>query len=513
MELLNLFETSPSPQQIGTQTRPLLQAIAGYDSAQVLTERNDLHHILDLRALVAGFSAADPETVATAAAAWLAEHDDPDALGDWIMDTAVFINPVAPLLPEPVLRALARATAGPAAPWLFPRYFPPRKLYDYKSRAALHAFDLAFREIMAADVGRRIDGLALLVESFDRAVGYEKVLDELTRPRVDAPVEESVRFQTLFSGLTRDHIIGPPEQRDEATSEQAALRMWQIARSDWRIYHPLVDGIVELCASPAVASRIADHLLAETATTRESPRCKSALFRLLARARRADEMRQHAPDASWESVAAIADVYEELGRTDDAIAVVEAHKPSAKRNAALKRLKTAAGRGAEALAHVTIEPEDVDRLARELGIDAPEIERVGRERAKDKGPWLELALRRGAFDDAAQLATESFHPERLDALLGASPAIPADLAFRIAARVLELALAPSTVWDDEARAKQVASAAIAAALEFAPDDKARARFVATTGKKLDRLVAKTRDYFLRELAFSVQDLLAQRAVD
>jgi hypothetical protein len=484
------LEHASTPSAIAQRAPLLLEELCRY-SGMVLHPQHDLDHVLLLHKLVGILARAEPDELARVMAAKLGTDRD---ASDRVMAAVAYPNPAADVvIAAPIKTALAAATAAPSDDgWRFPRLFWPVAWVTAPSLH--HNIDLAIAELFeTSDLARRGSGLVRFLD---------EVVQTLTTR--DADLESIVR--SAIEG-----VLAPLEQCSAVVADETALawfsRVFDMLRT-LDIARDVVSDLHALCRNVAVANPAIEHVLAGAPSTRAKPPVKILLFRLYERAQRPDDMATSSPDRkNVDYTLATAAAFEATGRVGDAIAYLRKLKPSARRDEALERLLRASGDSAASLAHLHIEPENVERLAREHAVPVAELISRGASQAKDKGSWIELALRRGELEEARRLADEAFHPDQLPRLLAAHPDLPPALACKLAVRAVEQVLAPSTEWRDAAEAQRTAILAARTALERAASDAERDKLRASFRKKIDRITKKSTSHFHRELAFTVDETL------
>jgi len=398
---------------------------------------------------------------------------------DVVMAKLLFLPPLATQkLRDSTITALVDAR-GRDDGWRFPRYFPSKQLvaaWDSRAPAATITRGLArggavaVDELLRASGERQLDGVARLIEVMCGALKHGPNDDAL-----DYGLDKTLCGLVPMS-IARDADV------DDRARVAFVQRVWRTLRP-WR--EPLARLVLELptaCPTVASASGAIDALAGEA----DHWTIKRVLYELCAIARRPNDMAKYAASPQARKLlrlhrrgedvdehVEIARAYEDCGRIDEAIAWLDRGKPNAKRLETLDRLQAKSGR---------------PRVAKPA--DALET--------------LEDALRVGVLDPAHLKAVTD--PEKLAGLISRHQLADA-IACAVAYRVVELAIAPKTIWLDADLARSVTLAAVRTTIDRAKDDVERAELRTKLRKKTKRVIDKG-GYFERELALAIEDELA-----
>jgi hypothetical protein len=127
-------------------------------------------------------------------------------------------------------------------------------------------------------------------------------------------------------------------------------------------------------------------------------------------------------------------------------------------------------------------------------------------RRGEENDWLEFLVRESEWKRAL-LATKAADPELVLRLLAS--ALPPATAHELARTCLEHVLDTKKVWPNATRAKEVVALLLNQTLTLAPDAKSRAKALKQAHSRVDKVIAKSTDFFTRELAFALEDALTK----
>jgi hypothetical protein len=492
----------PTPEWIGLNTPLFLAAIGNYYSPETVFNEEQRN---SLTAILLTFSRADPSTVARAVREWLHVNPLDAAARNRQLAEVLFTHPsVSACVDQPVLEAIADALLeGQSGAWRFARFFPQGCAEADDFARVRGQVGFAITEACSGSVvERRVDGLLRVLEC---TMTVFRQSPQLATPTREGRME-FVLGPTIRSVVNLVLRAVPHAQSTDDVAEGWFLRLWAVLRSGgWvELFREDVTSLAAMCPTPGAAARTAALLAAETPTLRANARVRMLRFELARRLNAADDMRALLTrDASWQACRLVLDAYLSQHREAEAISFAEQLPRSAERDFFLSR-QLATTRPNEALELTTITPTNVVEVAKRLGKPIDEVIEHGLSKARDHGPWFRSFINLRDWDHAKALAPKT-HPSVLLEALNA-PEIPGALAAKLSMTALEGVLKDSTVWMDDATARQTTRAAFDAALRLT-ELKKRPAFLAKTRTRVDKAIGKLG--FVRTLAFILDDALKE----
>lgn len=265
--------------------------------------------------------------------------------------------------------------------------------------------------------------------------------------------------------------------------------------------------IASILNTKEAANEAVKVLREETKTVQGSPTFRPLLFALLAQLDDPDALREALPASpTWQHHAMIASAYEKCGRGADAVAYLKTLRESADRDALLQRLLRETTTPDEAFASERPHPSNLDALMKRYGKSRQELVVVGVERMRrgEEDQWLDFLVREAEWKQAL-VVTKGADPECVLRIL--STPLPQTQAHELARTCLEHVLDTKKVWRDAARAKEVVALLVNKTVELAPDAKARNKAMKQARTRTDKVIQKSADFFVRELAFALDEAL------
>jgi hypothetical protein len=356
---------------------------------------------------------------------------------------------------------------------------------------ALQAFDQAVRP--ETKVGYQQHWLRDLASSMRQPLAH--ILLGIVRALPQASVDRSALFSRLWAWLRMGWLDEFRYVKFDATS---------VARhNDWS------DEIASILDTREALQEAVKVLRAETKTVQASPTFRPLLFALFTRLEDPDAMVEALPASpEWQRHEAIVHAYEKQGRSADAITYLNSLRASPDKDALLRRLLRETASPEEAFASEHPHPSNLAALMERYGKTKSELIDVGLERMRrgEENDWLEFLVRESEWKRAL-LATKAADPELVLRLL--TTALPPATAHELARTCLEHVLDTKKVWSNATRAKEVVALLLNQTLALAPDAKSRAKALKQARSRVDKVIAKSTDFFTRELAFALEDALTK----
>lgn len=471
---------------------------------------------------------ARPEALEGGVAAWLAAQPNRD-LAERQLLRGIFYPSDPYRLPDAVMRAVLRALTGEASERAFEWLIPPKLATAWDVRWVQMRTRRATAEIDALPPEERVNArsrlLAAALDAFeprmlpgddvpmwsDSAWGGPEPLGSHTMRRVLGPD---------VIALVRS-IIADASVASASESDAALERMWDALEGGWLSIlqglrhdrYDLTPEVAALARSPGFAEAFAARIERESAHVSGKAIASHLRFWLLVRA-----VNEGAPmalleaaipqGASWEHRKVVVDAYVASSRPEDAVRLLEASPSSAQRDRELARVLAASGKVREAARVERASPSRVKELAESSGVTSDSVTDAALDalRPGEGGPWLAKLV--AAKDwKRAQRAAMRAHPDAFVVVLGGE--LPPKEGRALALKAIERVLSGDTTYIDAPRAKEVARAVWEAALALSPDAKSRAQLVRQARTRVNRVIAKSTDFFLRELAFDLDAALAE----